>query len=303
MDPQHQPPVPVKKTLLIVNQFITQTTRFLNHFSTLAEEKLQKVFHDVNRIETTLVLLESRLHRLEGFDDMNAAPVTNSALPQAQAVPAAASATSLPAVASGTTPAAPPPSQAAAAPPPPVVEAAPAPPPAPPVVKAKDDATLAPFFKMLRYGAHPQAIKSKMSAAGIDPSLLDVDPEGPSPLGGGDGNPTAVAAPAPAPAAPAPLPAPSLAAPPPRPALMPPPPPVAALPPTPQAPPQAAAAAPPPPPPGGSGTLLRDDPNYGRFFKMLRMGVPLQAAKNKVLAEGLDPDIMDRDPDGPSPFA
>ena len=60
------PPAPLKKTLLLVNQFVIDTTRFLNHFSTLVEEKLQKVSHDVARIETSLVLLESRLSTIEG---------------------------------------------------------------------------------------------------------------------------------------------------------------------------------------------------------------------------------------------
>lgn len=309
MDPQHQPPVPVKKTLLIVNQFITQTTRFLNHFSTLAEEKLQKVFHDVNRIETTLVLLESRLHRLEGFDDMAAAPVTNSALTHgpgaagggaasAAPAPAAPAAAALPAVAAGGAAAAAPPPEAAAPPPPP-------PPPAPVVVKVKDDPVLAPYFRMLKIGAVPAQVKMKMAAEGrADPSLLDLDPESPSPLQ----QPAAAAAPAPAPAAaaPPPTPAPSLAAPPPLPALMPPPPPTPVAAAAPAAAPAAAAPAtpaPPPPPPSGGGVALKDDPQYGRFFKMLKMGVPPQAVANKVAAEGLDPSVMSRDPEGPSPFA
>ena len=56
-------------------------------------------------------------------------------------------------------------------------------------------------------------------------------------------------------------------------------------------------------PASGSGVLLKDDPQYGRFFKMLKMGVPPQAVANKVAAEGLDPAVMSRDPEGPSPFA
>lgn len=313
MDPQHQPPVPVKKTLLIVNQFITQTTRFLNHFSTLAEEKLQKVFHDVNRIETTLVLLESRLHRLEGFDDMAAAPVTNSALQHgpgagtagggagsaAAAPPAAPAAAALPAVAAGTA--------APAGPPPAVPEApAPPPPPAPVVVKVKDDPVLAPYFRMLKIGAVAAQVKMKMAAEGrADPALLDLDPEAPSPL---QQPAAAAAAPAAAAPAPAPAPTPSLAAPPPLPALMPPPPTPAAVAAPVPAPVAAAAAAPPPPPPppppaaGGGFVALKDDPSYGRFFRMLKMGVPPQAVANKVAAEGLDPAVMAQDPEGPSPF-
>jgi hypothetical protein len=36
-------PVPLPKTLLVVNNFIINTTRFLNHFSNTCEEKLMRV--------------------------------------------------------------------------------------------------------------------------------------------------------------------------------------------------------------------------------------------------------------------
>lgn len=305
MDPQHQPPVPVKKTILIVNQFITQTTRFLNHFSTLAEEKLQKVFHDVNRIETTLVLLESRLLRLDGFDDMAVAPATNSSqpAPAAAAGPAAGAAAPLPAVAGAASSAAPPPPQPAAQDPATAAAAAaaaaPPPPPVVVVVKCKDDPVLSPYFKLLRLGAAPQAVKMKMAAEGnADPSLLDLDPESASPLtqpGGGGAASAAAAAAAPPPApAPAPQAPQSLAAPPPPPlqALMPPPPVAAMSTPPPAARPpvvSVAAAAPPPPPAAGGGGAFKDDPSYAPFFRMLKVGVPPDAVRLKVAAAGLNP--------------
>jgi hypothetical protein len=300
MDPREQPPVPVKKTLVIVNHFIIQTTRFLNHFSTLAEEKLQKVFHDINRIETTLVLLESRLHRLEGFDDLAVTAVTNSAAGVPAAVPAAAAAapdaTSLPAL-----PQLPGVAGGAAAPPPPVTPDAPPPAPvveAPPIVKCKDDPALAGYFRMLRIGAAAQAIKLKMQAEGYNPAWLDLPEDSESPLqtrGGG----AAAAAPAPAPA-PAPLALPTQA------------PPLAIMPPPAPAPVPAPAVAPPPAQPvaaaptggggGGSGLSLRDCPHYGPFFKMLRVGVAPPAVAAKVAAAGLDPSMLDRDPSSPSPI-
>lgn len=39
-----------------------------------------------------------------------------------------------------------------------------------------------------------------------------------------------------------------------------------------------------------------EHPQYGKFFKMLKVGLPKDAVKNKVSAEGLDPSVMDKDP-------
>nr|CAD7262967.1 unnamed protein product [Timema shepardi] len=47
-------------------------------------------------------------------------------------------------------------------------------------------------------------------------------------------------------------------------------------------------------------TKISQDPQYSRFFRMVAVGVPLQAVKQKMHAEGLDPGILD-DPDAPAP--
>ncbi|XP_067675620.1 WASH complex subunit 3-like [Haliotis asinina] len=41
-------------------------------------------------------------------------------------------------------------------------------------------------------------------------------------------------------------------------------------------------------------------PSYARFFKMVQVGVPAMAVKNKMIAEGLNPDLLDN-PDAPAP--
>ena len=53
---------------------------------------------------------------------------------------------------------------------------------------------------------------------------------------------------------------------------------------------------------GGDGTL-KDDPMFAKYFKMLKMHLPPPAVKQKMTAEGLDPAILDMDPEGPSPNA
>ena len=45
---------------------------------------------------------------------------------------------------------------------------------------------------------------------------------------------------------------------------------------------------------GGEGQVLwKDDPDYGPFFKMLKMKVPRGAVELKVQAKGLDPSGVD----------
>ncbi|GBG34259.1 Formin-like protein 3 [Hondaea fermentalgiana] len=117
------------------------------------------------------------------------------------------------------------------------------------VVKLKDDPQYGKFFKMLAVRVPLQAVKNKAEAEGLDPSMLDKDPNDPSPN----------------------QPKPAVAA---------------------EAPAAAAEIAP---------VKLKDDPQYGKFFKMLAVRVPLQAVKNKVEAEGLDPNMLDKDPNDPSP--
>jgi len=58
-------PVPVKKTLLIVNTFVVNTAAFLNKFVTECESKLHKIHTDIQRMETTMLLLESKLSSID----------------------------------------------------------------------------------------------------------------------------------------------------------------------------------------------------------------------------------------------
>ena len=54
----------MQKTLLLVNNFITNTGIFLNNFSNCCETKLSDVSLRINRIEITLSLLEAKLGSL-----------------------------------------------------------------------------------------------------------------------------------------------------------------------------------------------------------------------------------------------
>lgn len=56
------------------------------------------------------------------------------------------------------------------------------------------------------------------------------------------------------------------------------------------------------PAPEANVLLIKDDPMFARWFTMTKVGIPLQAVKNKMASEGLDPSVMDR-PNDPSPNA
>jgi hypothetical protein len=45
------------------------------------------------------------------------------------------------------------------------------------------------------------------------------------------------------------------------------------------------------------GPPLKEDPEYQKFFKMLKMGLPMGAVKNALTKDGKDPGIMDLDPE------
>lgn len=40
-------------------------------------------------------------------------------------------------------------------------------------IKASEDYRYKKYFKMIHYGAHPQAVKNKVASEGLDPSILE----------------------------------------------------------------------------------------------------------------------------------
>ena len=76
-------PVPHQTTLHLVNNFVLQTTRFLNRFSNTCEEKLAELSSDIQSLEISLSIVEAKLD-IQGLD-MSAPPPSS-----APAAPAAA---------------------------------------------------------------------------------------------------------------------------------------------------------------------------------------------------------------------
>lgn len=68
------PPIPQVKTVIVINNFIANTTSFLNLFAQVCESKLSTVSQRLSDIELTLSLLEAKLDSVPGIADVVAAP-------------------------------------------------------------------------------------------------------------------------------------------------------------------------------------------------------------------------------------
>jgi WASH complex subunit CCDC53 len=187
-------PVVYKKTLAFINNFVINTTQFMNRFSYLCEEKLSSVSRDIQRLEITMSLLEAKLVSIPGMDQITT--------PLAEDAPATAVAAT-PNAADAAAPIAP-----NAPPPPPPPSAGPVAPSAaptaraqddddfdsdsdddnaggggaavaaaaagePPALMMKDDPRYERYFKMVKMGVMVAQVKQKMQMEGINPNILE----------------------------------------------------------------------------------------------------------------------------------
>lgn len=257
-------PIPHRKTLVMINQFVVTTTRFLNRFANLCDDKLSAVSSDISKLQTTMSILETKLSSVPGLvaaataADTSAIPDVEPQQPQTQSTPT------------------PSPSTAAATSMDTSAASAPSGPP------AKEDPNYMAYFKLIRLGMPIEQVKLKCQAEGNDPNVLDHPDE-----------PIMLALPAPVPVA---APAAAPAAPPASTALV-----------TAEG-------------DGGSneGAIVatdapladdpdvmkvKDDPMFAKYFKMLMVGIPNPVVKHKMTMDGLDPSILDLSPSSPSPNA
>lgn len=72
-------PISHKRSLAMINHFIMHTVGFLNRFSSICEEKLEEMSQRIDRLSTTMILLEAKLSSIPGLDDITVA--TSSAQP------------------------------------------------------------------------------------------------------------------------------------------------------------------------------------------------------------------------------
>eukprot|EP01104_Vermistella_antarctica_P014138 TRINITY_DN4403_c0_g5_i1.p1 TRINITY_DN4403_c0_g5~~TRINITY_DN4403_c0_g5_i1.p1 ORF type:complete len:205 (-),score=62.59 TRINITY_DN4403_c0_g5_i1:161-775(-) len=172
-------PIPFKTTLAYGNNFIINTTQFLNRFSYLCENKLCNVSRQIARLEITMNILEAKLSSIPGLEGITADSVPAPA--------AAAAAPDAPPPPPGGAPAAagPPPAAPAAA-----VEVEEETAAASGVVTYSSDPRYHKFFAMLRMRVPASAIRQKMMMEGVNPDIIDMgnQPSGyTGEIPGGDG--------------------------------------------------------------------------------------------------------------------
>eukprot|EP00049_Salpingoeca_infusionum_P019301 m.361276 g.361276 ORF g.361276 m.361276 type:complete len:274 (-) comp19470_c0_seq1:281-1102(-) len=199
------------RTLAFVNQFVIQTTSFLNHFSSVCQEKLANVSSRLQHLEINAALIHDKLAAIQGLEGVTAEEYTSTtnvpapyavnsivSVPteQPSAPPQAAAQTvgSTQEAAGPVAPAAPADSASGPPPPPPLpgTEGAPPappgpppsgegapPPPPPPAAEAsgpprKNDPRYKRFFNMLNYGVPMGQVAMKLKAeCGLEADFLE----------------------------------------------------------------------------------------------------------------------------------
>ncbi|XP_075407211.1 WASH complex subunit 3 isoform X2 [Tenrec ecaudatus] len=163
------PAIQQKRTVAFLNQFVVHTVQFLNHFSTVCEEKLSNLSLRIQQIETTLNILDAKLSSIPGLDDvtvevspLSAQSVTNG--PQSEATSEQSQ--------NSTQDSGPQESEAAAE----------------NTFTVAKDPRYARYLRMVQVGVPVMAIRNKMTAEGLDPDLLE-RPDAPVPDGEGEKHP------------------------------------------------------------------------------------------------------------------
>ncbi|KAF4045713.1 Subunit CCDC53 of WASH complex [Phytophthora infestans] len=233
VDLSQLPSIPAAKSLLLINNFVANTTRFLNHFAHECEERITRVSDNVTRVEILLAILEAKLNSIPDLnvsdaavngDDGNLNLNTNQ-------MDLGISDQDLPSMETNGTPLPPPP-------PPPEVEGAliegVLPPPHPPSMDGMEGALVLP--------PPPPPSSPSGSMPPPPPSSMedfdDDDEEAQVEVKESDGLPV---------------------------------------------------------------LKLKDDPVYAKYFTMRRLGIPEQVIEHKLLMDGMDTNILNMDPEGPSP--
>lgn len=180
-DPKKVPPVPLPKTILLVNNFIATTTRFLNHFSMICEDKLASVGDKIMQLEVNLTLLENKLQSVPHIHDE-----VDSSKP---AISTPAAPQSAPAPTNQTT------SSSQQSQPNNTNDPTDSNNPPPGMVRAKDHPDYASLYKLLSMVGNLDMVKAKATMSSLDPNFLDNPPDAFVPLDGSVAPPPTTSAP------------------------------------------------------------------------------------------------------------
>jgi len=79
-------PIPTRRLMILVNDYVVNTCRFLNRFHAVCEEKLHKVAQRLTRTEITMSILESKINSVDYVTNVQttSSMTTNTDLPPVQ---------------------------------------------------------------------------------------------------------------------------------------------------------------------------------------------------------------------------
>mmetsp|Transcript_12984 Transcript_12984/g.26528 ORF Transcript_12984/g.26528 Transcript_12984/m.26528 type:complete len:190 (-) Transcript_12984:45-614(-) len=169
------PPLPSSTVALLINNFVLNTSRFLNSFVKSADEKLAGVSSKISNVETMMTILEAKLASVPDVDPGTSTSADASASASASA-PAPASSTPQQEQGTNESDIAAPAAEAETA----IVPAA-----DPNQIAVSQHPDYSAFFKQLKVGAPLPAVQMKVAAAGLDPSMLEMEPDTMIPYDGG----------------------------------------------------------------------------------------------------------------------
>ncbi|KAK3871640.1 hypothetical protein Pcinc_023227 [Petrolisthes cinctipes] len=168
-----------KRTLAFINHWVLHTVAFLNQFSALCEERLVSLSTKLRRADHTLAILEAKLKSVPWLEDVVAPSIdtTTTSTATVQSEPTTVTTQSVPNDATTTTT-----TEGQD-----VVDIAeedttttPAAPESSNATPVSQDPRFVRYFRMLKMGVPDPAVRMRMSADGVDPSILD-DPDAPAP--------------------------------------------------------------------------------------------------------------------------
>jgi len=148
--------VPIQKTIALLNNFVANTTHFFNAFSETVEKKVSLVSNKITELETLLAVLEAKLNSVPDLDTLETSqPPTNTTEP------------TVPTIDQNTKDV--------------VHIEATALAPAEDAVAVSDQSNVqvcehpdyVPFFRLLKVGVPPFVVQAKVTAAGLDASMID----------------------------------------------------------------------------------------------------------------------------------
>lgn len=157
--------MPVQKTLVLLNNFIANTTSFFNAFSETVEKKISTVSNKITELETLLAVLEAKLNSVPDLDGPTLETGSAMQAQEATAVHSAPALVQQPNIEIS--------SSSALAPGADLVTAGPTISSDSSQIPVSEHPDYLPFFKLLKVGVPSFVVQAKVAAAGLDSSMID----------------------------------------------------------------------------------------------------------------------------------